>query len=247
MARPKKCRRICGLPDYWSFVPENEHDCGTIELSLDEFESIRLIDYQKLTQEECARAMNVARTTVTAIYESARHKMADALVNGKRLLLKGGTYQLQEQLNDLKTAEKGGNIIMRIALTYENGMVGQHFGHTKQFKLYDVDGSNTVTATELLSPNGAGHGALATVLKQAQTDVLICGGIGQGARMAVSEVGIKLIAGVCGNADEVIKDYLEDKLQYSSEQSCQHHDREDGHHCHHEHESHECGHHGCHK
>ncbi|MCR5254632.1 MAG: DUF134 domain-containing protein, partial [Acetatifactor sp.] len=66
MPRPKRCRRICGYPDYWSFVPEGSDSAETIVFMLDEFEAIRLIDYQKLTQEECAAAMGVSRATVTS-------------------------------------------------------------------------------------------------------------------------------------------------------------------------------------
>lgn len=85
MPRPKLCRRICGYPDYWSFAPEDSEPDETIPLMLDEFETIRLIDHQKLTQEECAATMGVSRATITSIYESARYKVADAMVNGKRI------------------------------------------------------------------------------------------------------------------------------------------------------------------
>ena len=85
MPRPKLCRRICGYPDYCSFAPEDSEPDETIPLMLDEFETIRLIDHQKLTQEECAATMGVSRATITSIYESARYKVADAMVNGKRI------------------------------------------------------------------------------------------------------------------------------------------------------------------
>ncbi|MCR5770515.1 MAG: DUF134 domain-containing protein, partial [Butyrivibrio sp.] len=89
MPRPKRCRRICGYPDYWSFVPEGSEDPETIPIMLDEFETIRMIDHRKMTHEECAEAMGVSRATVTGIYESARSKLADALVNGKRIRITG--------------------------------------------------------------------------------------------------------------------------------------------------------------
>ena len=87
MPRTTKCRRIYGFPDYYSFIPEDA-DAGSIEtitLSLDEFETIRLLDHEGLNQEECAVRMGVARTTVTAMYESARKKIIGAIVEGKRL------------------------------------------------------------------------------------------------------------------------------------------------------------------
>ncbi len=75
MPRPQRCRRIGCFPDRWRFGPLDEESDETVTLSLDEFETIRLMDRQGLTQEQCAREMGVARTTVTAIYESARRKL----------------------------------------------------------------------------------------------------------------------------------------------------------------------------
>ena len=85
MPRTPKCRKICGFPDYYSFIPE-EADIKSIEtvmLSLDEYETLRLLDHEDLNQEECAVRMGVARTTVTAMYESARKKLIGAVVGGK--------------------------------------------------------------------------------------------------------------------------------------------------------------------
>ena len=93
MARPRKCRRICQMPRTTRFAPE-DGGAGEICMSLDEFESIRLIDLEGLTQEECAARMNVARTTVQAVYASARAKVAECLVNEKELVIAGGEYVL---------------------------------------------------------------------------------------------------------------------------------------------------------
>ena len=94
MARPTKRRRICGLPPTQSFRPCAGKSLETIELTIDEYEAIRLIDHLDLSQEDCAAQMNVARTTVQAIYDSARRKLADMLVNGKQLNICGGSYDL---------------------------------------------------------------------------------------------------------------------------------------------------------
>ena len=96
MARPKRCRRICGEPEYIEFLPKGgaESEEYTVTLSLDEFETIRLVDYEKQTHEQCAVRMDISRTTVTEIYERAREKVADCLVNGKRLVIAGGNYKL---------------------------------------------------------------------------------------------------------------------------------------------------------
>lgn len=80
---------------------------------------------------------------------------------------------------------------MRIAVTYENGNIFQHFGHTEQFKIYEVEGSE-IKNSEVVDTNGSGHGALADFLKERKVDKLICGGIGGGAKAALAEVGIEL-------------------------------------------------------
>ena len=126
---------------------------------------------------------------------------------------------------------------MRIALTYENGMVGQHFGHTEEFIIYDIEEGKIVNET-ILSTDGQGHGLLAGVLKEAGVDLLICGGIGMGARNALNSAGIELIPGTSGKADDVLKAYLDGSLQYDPDAMCHHHDREEGHECHHGHSCH---------
>ena len=110
MPRPQKSRRICCYPDYWSFAPDQDKANDTVTLSLDEFETIRSIDYHGKTQEECAREMNVARTTVTAIYDSARRKLASALVEGRRIVISGGNYTLDSTVSE-EITRKGNGII----------------------------------------------------------------------------------------------------------------------------------------
>ena len=94
MARPQRCRKICAEPLYDRFVPEGQESIDNIILTVDEYEVIRLVDYENYTHEECARHMDIARSTVTEIYVSARKKIADSLINGKRLLIQGGYYRL---------------------------------------------------------------------------------------------------------------------------------------------------------
>ena len=249
MPRPSRCRRICDEPAYDSFAP-----CGTaagapISLTLDEYESIRLIDLEKRTHAQCAEQMGVSRTTVTEIYERARHKMADCLVNGRPIQITGGHYRLCDgtarcggvpcrksaaaRTPTAPIRTKGANS-MRIAVTYENGNVFQHFGHTASFKLYDVENS-AVTAAQVISTNGSGHGALAGLLAAQQVDALICGGIGGGAQMALSNAGIRLYAGVSGSADEAVQALLNGTLHADAQANCSHHDH--GHTC----AQHSCG------
>lgn len=172
-------------------------------------------------QEEAAAEMNVARTTVTAMYESARHKIADCLLNGKRLVISGGSWQLKNQNTSGVLAPKGANM-KRIAVTHENGAVFQHFGHTAEFKLYDVE-SGGVVKSEVAGTNGQGHGALAGFLKNAGVDTLICGGIGGGAQSALKEAGIQLYGGVTGSCDEAVQALLSGTLQYNPNVQCSHH------------------------
>ena len=127
---------------------------------------------------------------------------------------------------------------MRIAVTYENGEIFQHFGHTEQFKLYDVS-DGKIVGEQIVPTNGSGHGALAGFLKAAQVDALICGGIGMGAQNALAEAGIALYGGVTGSADAAAKALAEGVLRFDPDAKCDHH----GHG--HEHgEGHACGHHG---
>ena len=242
MPRKPRCRCIGGYPDHWAFSPDEAAEGEPIVMGLDEFETIRLLDREGMTQEQCAVSMGVARTTVTAIYESARRKLAEALIDGRRLVLRGGSYRLGDQGTEHIT-EKGTDT-MRIAVTYENGEVFQHFGHTEQFKLYDV-ADGRIVGEQTVGTNGSGHGALAGFLKAAQADALICGGIGMGAREALAEAGIRLYAGVTGSADAAAKALAEGTLAYDPNATCDHHDHHGaGHDCGHHHgEGHECAHH----
>ncbi len=129
---------------------------------------------------------------------------------------------------------------MKLAVTYDNEQVFQHFGHTEFFKIYTIE-DQAVKESEVVSTNGSGHGALAGFLKEHQVDALICGGIGGGAKAALAAAGIALYAGVTGNADEQVKSFLLGTLNHNPNTECNHH----GHH-HHEGE-HNCGHHSCHE
>ena len=127
---------------------------------------------------------------------------------------------------------------MKIAVPYENGQVFQHFGHSGQFKIYDVE-DGRIAAERIAVPAGSGHGALAGFLSGLEVDTLICGGIGAGAQEALAQAGIRLYGGVTGGADEAVRALLAGTLDYSAEVRCSRHD----HHGEHGH----CGedHHGC--
>lgn len=261
MPRPCKRRRVCAAPVCVRFGPRGQglpDNGGTVVMALDEFECIRLIDLEGLTQEQCAAQMDVARTTVQAIYSSARTKLAQCLVNGQELQIAGGNYSLCPErissdcgnrgccrkycMGDVHIQErKGADGTMRIGVTYENGQIFQHFGHTEQFKIYDVQDGKVVSA-EIVDTNGSGHGALAGFLKAHQVEVLICGGIGKGAQNALASAGITLYGGASGEADAAVEALLKNELAYNPNVMCSHH----GEH-HHEGDckSHGCGGHSC--
>ena len=114
---------------------------------------------------------------------------------------------------------------MKVAVTYENGQVFQHFGHSEQFKVFDVENGAIVSA-EVVDTNGQGHGALGGFLANAGVDVLICGGIGGGAQTALKEAGIELFGGVSGSADDAVAAYLAGTLAYNPDVQCNHHGHE---------------------
>ncbi len=250
MARPTKRRRVCHYPENLLFSPIDKKTEEPVVMTVDEFEVIRLIDREGFSQEEASIQLEVGRTTVQKIYETARKKLADVLVLGLSLKIEGGDYHLcngtditcprhncdNKKIIKKYKMEKGDNI-MRIAVTYENGEIFQHFGHTEQFKIYDVQ-DNKIVSSQVLDTNGSGHGALAGILQALNVDTLICGGIGGGAQMALAQAGIQLYGGVSGNADNAVNALLGGILDFNPDVKCNHHSHEHG-------EGHTCGEHGC--
>lgn len=96
MPRPKKCRKVCCLPRVSEFVPAGDAGDarGTVIITVDEYEAVRLIDREGFSQEQCSGYMKIARTTAQQIYDSARRKLARALVEGLPLKIEGGEYRL---------------------------------------------------------------------------------------------------------------------------------------------------------
>lgn len=257
MSRPRKCRRVCDLPRTLMFFPEDDKNREqAVILTVDEYETIRLIDREGFSQEQCGEWMQVARTTVQQIYSGARKKLADVLVDGLPLRIEGGDYRLcsggdrscgyhscYKQKLDQQYAKLKGETTMRIAVTYENGEIFQHFGHTEQFKVYDAE-DGRILSSQVVDTNGSGHGALAGVLSALHVDALICGGIGGGAQTALAAAGIKLYGGVSGSADAAAEALAAGNLSFDPNVRCDHHDHEHGdgpHAC----GDHGCGHHSC--
>lgn len=210
-------------------------------MTVDEYEVLRLVDYEKRTHEQCAAQMGISRTTVTEICENARFKVADCLVNGKALSISGGHYRVCRGDREYgcgrscrwqnRQMKKTGGSTMRIAVPYENGRVFQHFGHTSQMKLYDAQ-AGKIISEQIADTTGSGHGALAGFLSGQSVDVLICGGIGGGARQALAQAGIRLYGGVAGAADDAVRNFLAGTLDYSADIQCERHEHHGEHgHC----------------
>ena len=136
---------------------------------------------------------------------------------------------------------------MKIAVTYENEEIFQHFGHTEKFKVYEV-ADGRIVSSKVIDTCGMGHGALAGMLSDIGADVLICGGIGGGAQMALADAGIRLFGGCSGSCDGAVEALLAGALSFDPNVKCNHHhDHGDGHSCSHHHgEGHSCGSHVCH-
>lgn len=247
MPRPRKCRRVCQYPASLAFFPEEPGRGEDVVLTMDEYEAVRLIDREGLSQEQCGERMGIARTTVQLIYAVARKKLADVLAEGRALRIAGGDVELcrgegctcsacyRRELSREYGIPKGEHT-MRIAIPYENGEIFQHFGRTERFKVYDVQEGKVVSA-KVVETNGTGHGALAGMLQVLGADALICGGIGGGARAALDAAGIALYGGVTGDADRAAQALAEGTLVFDSEKVCDHH----GEH----HHGGDCGEHGC--
>lgn len=125
---------------------------------------------------------------------------------------------------------------MKIAVTYDNGEIFQHFGKTQHFKIYEIE-DGKIISSEIVDTNGTGHGALAVFLKALRVKALICGGIGAGAQNALADAKIELYGGVSGNADAAAEAYAKGELKYNPEIKCDHHSEH--------HSGSDCGHGGC--
>lgn len=130
---------------------------------------------------------------------------------------------------------------MKIAVTYENGNIFQHFGHTAEFKIYTVE-NGKIISSEIIGTGASGHGALAGLLARQGVQALICGGIGGGARLALADAGIAVYGGVSGDADEAAEAFADGVLNFDPNARCSHHDHHGaGHSC----SNHGCGSHSC--
>lgn len=248
-----KCRRVCCDTRARRFSTEGAE--GAVSLTVEELESLRLCDLEGADQSAAAQSMGVSRGTLQRIVYSARRKVADALCSGKAIHIGGGNFSPAERIcggrarcSRCRFARGGCGIsdteansatedetMMKdgiIAVTMEDGQIFQHFGHTRWFELYEIKGGS-VASHRTLDAEGSGHSALGGLLRANGVNLLICGGIGGGAKNVLAAAGIELISGVSGPVGEAVKLYLEGKLHDDPSAECHHHD----------HGAHECGYH----
>jgi predicted DNA-binding protein (UPF0251 family)/predicted Fe-Mo cluster-binding NifX family protein len=219
MARPKKNRIVQGEPPYRCFGTLGRYDAPKVEMSVDEYETLILLDGENLSQEEAAFRMGVSRTTITGIYASARKKIATFLLEGDRLSIAGGCYEIQPSKKTHGVKEMKGKKSMKIALSYEKGEIFPHFGQSPSFLFVEVvDGK--VVKENVEPTNGVSHRDLIPWLQERKVDAVIVGGIGEMAISLLQNAKILTYAGVEGKADDALKDYLANKLQCIDEPTC---------------------------
>ena len=241
--RREKLRHVGIIPEYRGFTPDGLASGDAIDMTVDELEVLRLCDLEGLNQEAVAQHMGIARTTVAAICSRAHRKVANALVNGRAIVIEGGNiaYSLITTTTAAWPAKEVDT--MRVATTYDNGNIFMHFGRSEQFKIYDIQ-DGKVLNEQVVGTGGTGHGALAGLLANGGVDTLICGGIGGGAINALTQAGIKVYAGAQGNCDACVEALIAGALAQTGEATCDCHGHDHEHI--HEHGG-SCGCHGHHE
>lgn len=235
MPRPRKKRIVEEEPVCCRFLPAEGDSCAeAVILTVDEYEALRLIDLSEMDQSGCARQMNIARTTAQSIYNSARKKIAQALVYGRELRIEGGDYVLRgtedsfdgccagdresvERIGGRSDLKTSGLESLKIAVTFDpaSGDIFQHFGRTEYFRIYQIEGARAESI--ICSTDGQSHRSLADYLPGLGVDVLICGGIGQKAQAVLLEAGIRLYGGCSGSADDAVEAFLKNRLEYQDD------------------------------
>lgn len=217
--RREKLRRVGIIPEYRGFTPDGLASGDAIDMTVDELEVLRLCDLEGLNQEAVALHMGIARATVAAISSRAHRKVANALVNGRALVIEGGNiaYSPIATTTAAWPAKEVGT--MRVATTYDNGNIFMHFGRSEQFKIYDIQ-DGKVLNEQVVGTGGTGHGALAGLLANGGVDTLICGGIGGGAINALAQAGITVYAGAQGSCDACVEALIAGTLAQNGEATC---------------------------
>ena len=219
MARSIQNKVIRSKPNFTSLTPSNDYIESAVTISLEEWETIRLVDYNDLSQQEASYSMKVSRQTVQALLQSARKKVARSLVEAIPLNIKGGNF--------IESTEKERKNSMKIAATFSNEEIFQHFGRTPFFAIYNIE-NGKIENKEIIKTPEEGHGALVGFLVENGIETLICGGIGGGAVNALQQSGVDLYAGASGNADLQVISFISGQLPHNEFSNCNHHDHDHG-------------------
>lgn len=213
MARNIQNKIIRSKPLSSSWIPSEENIYSAITISLEEWETIRLVDYNGLSQQDASYSMKVSRQTVQTLLQSARKKVARSLVESIPLNIKGGNFieDIEERKNKMK-----------VAVTFENGNIFSHFGRTPYFAIYNIENAKIENKDILKTPE-SGHGALVDFLLENKIETLICGGIGGGAVNALQKAGIDIYAGASGDADIQVNSFINGQLPHNGNANCNHH------------------------
>lgn len=220
MPRPIKPKIIRQKPKFDIF-PSTKKDSQTIYLSLEEYETIRLIDHCGYDQAKCAQSMEISRSTVVSLYNSARKKLARHMIEGLTMCIKGGNYIMANEQAVQNTI---------IAVPCVESDVYGHFGHCPRFMIYTIQNAE-ITSEQALDTTDKGCQLLAPYLKEHGVKIVICGNIGAGAKNNLLNQGIQVFPGASGHAKKQVESFLAGTLAYNENAQCAHHDHSHcGHH-----------------
>ncbi|HSN95422.1 MAG TPA: NifB/NifX family molybdenum-iron cluster-binding protein [Anaerolineaceae bacterium] len=235
MPRPIRLKTIRDWPQALAFTAsdeQNPEDKPSITLNLEEWECLRLVDYQGMDQDEAAKSLDVSRQLLQMLLRSARQKVARALVEVLPLYIRDGHYTYTDAVGEEKIIRSEE---MKVAVTCFQDEVFAHFGRTPEFAIYQVEDGKIIKEERMAAP-AEGHSALAGFLKTQNVTALICGGIGGGAINALRSAGIEVFTGASGKVREQAESLLAGQLPQLGEANCDHSGHE------HSHEA-GCGHH----
>lgn len=226
MPRPVNERRLCAEIKSRTFKPAGVpcRNLDEVVLECAEVEALRLADMKGLYQEAAARRMNISRPTFGRIIESARRKVADAIIHGKVLRIEGGDA----------TIEHEGETKMKIAAPSRNGQIDEHFGHCKEYLVFSVSGKKIIPEATIPSPGGCGcKSGVAVDLAAAGVTHMVAGNMGEGALRVLGSHGITVVRGASGDARAAVQAFVDGTLSDSGH-GCSSHSAAEGHGCAHD-------------
>lgn len=221
MPRPINERRVCSSIESRVMKPAGipARELQEVILGFDEAEALRLADLEGLYQEAAARRMGVSRPTFGRIIESARRKVADAILNGKALRIEGGEVSIIPR----------GETLMKIAAPSRNGEIDEHFGHCKEYLVFAVNGKELIPEATIPSPEGCGcKSGVAVDLAAAGVTHMIAGNMGAGAVRVLGSHGISVVRGASGDARKAVQSFVDGTLTDSGLGCTAHGDGHDG-------------------